>query len=213
MVLSYLLLEDLDPGRPERAQVEKIVREATRCKEIVQGLLEFSRDMPSRMVPVQVNRILEEVLSLVADHLLFQHIDLEVHLDPHLPRVLGDKNRLEQVFVNLLMNSAEAMEGMGRLTVTTSLAPEGDRVRLAFSDTGPGIPENLLGRLFDPFFTTKGVGKGVGLGLAISYGIIQKHLGRIFLEQTGPHGSTFVVELPVLTGAEESGGREEEEGE
>ena len=211
--MLFRSLEDLDPGRPERAQVEKIVREATRCKEIVQGLLEFSRDMPSRMVPVQVNRILEEVLSLVADHLLFQHIDLEVHLDPHLPRVLGDKNRLEQVFVNLLMNSAEAMEGMGRLTVTTSLAPEGDRVRLAFSDTGPGIPENLLGRLFDPFFTTKGVGKGVGLGLAISYGIIQKHLGRIFLEQTGPHGSTFVVELPVLTGAEESGGREEEEGE
>jgi PAS domain S-box-containing protein len=205
MVLSYLLLEDLEPSRPERAQVEKIVREATRCKEIVQGLLEFSRYTPSRMAPVQVNQILEEVLSLMADHLLFQHIDLETRLDPGLPLVLGDKSRLEQVFVNLLMNSAEAMEGLGRLTVVTSRVTEGDRVRLSFTDTGPGIPENLLGRLFDPFFTTKGVGKGVGLGLAISYGIIQKHLGRIFVEKTGPGGTTFVVELPVPTAGEESG--------
>ena len=89
------------------------------------------------------------------------------------------------------------MEGMGRLTVSTSLTPEGNRVRLAFKDTGPGVPENLVSRLFDPFFTTKGVGKGVGLGLSISYGIIEKHLGRIFVEKTGPEGTTFVIELPV----------------
>jgi signal transduction histidine kinase len=75
--------------------------------------------------------------------------------------------------------------------------PEGNRIRLAFQDTGPGIPDSLLSRLFDPFFTTKGVGKGVGLGLSISYGIIEKHLGRIFVEKTGPEGTTFVIELPV----------------
>ncbi len=196
-VLSYLLLEDLDEECAERAQVEKIVKEATRCKEIVQGLLEFSRYMPSRMVPLQVNSILEEVLSLVGDHLLFQHIDLAKNFAPDLPPVLGDKSRLEQVFINLLMNSGDAMEGMGRLTVSTSLHPEGNRVRLAFMDTGPGIPENLRGRLFDPFFTTKGVGKGVGLGLSISYGIIEKHMGRIFVEKTGPEGTSFIIELPV----------------
>jgi signal transduction histidine kinase len=140
---------------------------------------------------------LEEVLSLVGDHLLFQHIDIIKDFSPGLPPVLGDKNRLEQVFVNLLMNSGDAMEGMGRLTVSTSLTPEGNRIRLAFQDTGPGIPENLVGRLFDPFFTTKGVGKGVGLGLSISYGIIEKHLGRIFVEKTGPEGTAFVIELPV----------------
>jgi PAS domain S-box-containing protein len=197
MVLSYLLLEDLDEDCAERGQVEKIVKEATRCKEIVQGLLEFSRYMPSRMTPLQINSILEEVLSLVGDHLLFQHIDLVKALTPDLPLVMGDKNRLEQVFINLLMNSGEAMEGMGRLTVSTSLHPEGNLVRLAFQDNGPGIPENLRGRLFDPFFTTKGVGKSVGLGLSISYGIIEKHLGRVFIERTGPEGTTFVVELPV----------------
>ncbi|MFZ2088789.1 MAG: PAS domain S-box protein [Desulfobaccales bacterium] len=196
-VLSYLLLEDLDEKCAERSQVEKIVKEATRCKEIVQGLLEFSRYMPSRMAPLQVNDVLEEVLSLVSDHLLFQHIDLVKRFDPHLPPVLGDKNRLEQVFINLLMNSGDAMEGMGRLTVTTCLNPDGNRIHLSFQDSGPGIPENQVPRLFDPFFTTKGVGKGVGLGLSISYGIIEKHLGRIFVEKTGPDGTVFVIELPV----------------
>ena len=197
MVLSYLLLEDMQTDCVERAQIDKIIKEATRCKEIVQGLLEFSRHMPSRMVPLQVNSILEEVLSLVGDHLLFQHIDLVKEFHPDLPLVLGDKNRLEQVFINLLMNSGDAMEGMGRLTVSTSLNPEEDRVRLAFRDTGPGIPEGRVPRLFDPFFTTKEVGKGVGLGLSISYGIIEKHMGRIFVEKTGPEGTTFVIELPV----------------
>jgi len=197
MVLSYLLLEDLEPERPERGQVEKIVKEATRCKEIVQGLLEFSRYMPSRMIPLSVNSVLQEVLSLVSDHLIFQHIDLVLDFAPDLPMVLGDKNRLEQVFINLLMNSGEAMEGMGRLGVSTYTHQEGDRVCIAFTDTGPGIPNSLLGRLFDPFFTTKGVGKGVGLGLSISYGIIEKHMGRILVEKSDPEGTTFVIELPV----------------
>jgi PAS domain S-box-containing protein len=200
LVLSYLLLEDIDKARPEWAQVEKIVREATRCKEIVQGLLEFSRYMPAKMAPVNLNLILAEVLSLVEDHLLFQYIDVVKNLDPGLPPVLGDKNRLEQVLINLLMNGGEAMEGMGRLAVSTALAPEGDLVQIRIQDTGPGIPESHLSRLFDPFFTTKEVGRGVGLGLSISYSIIQKHLGRIFVAETGPQGTAFVIELPVLQG-------------
>jgi|UniRef100_A0A7C3SJM1 PAS domain S-box-containing protein len=195
LVLSYLLLEDLDRQRPEWAQVERIVREATRCKEIVQGLLEFSRYMPAKMTPLNLNAVLEEVLFLVEDHLLFQYIEVEKNLDPDLPSVLGDKNRLEQVFVNLLMNGGEAMEGMGRLVVTTFRA--GDMVRVRVRDTGPGIPESHLSRLFDPFFTTKEVGRGVGLGLSISYNIIQKHLGRIFVEETGPQGTSFIIELPI----------------
>jgi PAS domain S-box-containing protein len=197
LVLSYLLLEDLDKSRPEWAQVEKIVREATRCKEIVQGLLEFSRYMPAKMTPLNLNAILEEVIFLVEDHLLFQYIDLVKNLDAALPPVLGDKNRLEQVFINLLMNGGEAMEGMGRLVVSTSMAPERDLVRVSFQDSGPGIPEGHLHRLFDPFFTTKEVGRGVGLGLSISYSIIQKHLGRIYVAETGPQGTTFIIELPV----------------
>jgi len=195
LVYSYLLLEDLE-NRAERTQVEKIVREATRCKEIVQGLLEFSRHMPSKMVPLKVNEVLQEVIFLLEDHLLFQNIQIILELKPDLPLVLGDKSKLEQVFINLLMNSGESMKGEGKLIVTTATAEEGKLVHLRFRDTGPGIPPQYLSRLFDPFFTTKEVGQGVGLGLSISYGIIQKHLGRISVEQTGPEGTVFVIELP-----------------
>jgi two-component system NtrC family sensor kinase len=153
--------------------------------------------MPSKMVPLNLNTTLEEVISLVEDHLIFQSIRLVQRLDPHLPPVLGDKNKLEQVFINLLMNSGESMQGDGRLTVTTEVAKGGDIVLIRFTDIGPGIPEPYLSRLFDPFFTTKEVGKGVGLGLSISYGIIQKHLGRIYVERTGKEGTAFVIELPV----------------
>jgi PAS domain S-box-containing protein len=197
LVYSYLLLEDLEAGAPERTQVEKIVKEATRCKEIVQGLLEFSRHMPSKMVPLSINAVLEEVISLVEDHLQFQNIQLVQGLDPGLPPVLGDKSKLEQVFINLLMNGGESMQGEGRLSVSTTVAKGSDLVFIRFQDTGPGIPEHLLSRLFDPFFTTKDVGKGVGLGLSISYGIIQKHMGRIYVERTGTEGTAFVIELPV----------------
>ncbi len=196
LVYSYLLLEDLDETRPERTQIEKIVREATRCKEIVQGLLEFSRHMPSKMMPLSINALLEEVCSLVADHLLFQSIHLVQELDPELPPVWGDKSKLEQVFINLLMNGGEAMHGEGTLRVSTGLGKRGEVVQIRFADSGPGIPESYLSRLFDPFFTTKEVGRGVGLGLSISYGVIQKHLGRIYVERTGPEGTLFVVELP-----------------
>jgi PAS domain S-box-containing protein len=197
LVYAYLLLEDLAPDQAERTQVEKIIREATRCKEIVQGLLEFSRHMPSKMVPLQINAILEEALSLVSDHLLFQNINLLREFQPDLPPVAGDKAKLEQVFINLLMNCGESMEGEGRLTVATSFKTGMEMVQIRFRDTGPGIPESHLSRLFDPFFTTKEVGKGVGLGLSISYGIIQKHRGRVSVESTSSQGTTFLVELPV----------------
>jgi PAS domain S-box-containing protein len=197
LVYSYLLLEDLEAGASERTQVEKIIREATRCKEIIQGLLEFSRNMPSKMVPLNINTILEEVISLVEDHLHFQSIKIIQNFDPHLPPVLGDKNKLEQVFINLLMNSGESMKGEGLLTVSTALAKGGDLLLIRIQDTGPGIPESYLSRLFDPFFTTKEVGKGVGLGLSISYGIIQKHMGRVYVERTGADGTVFAIELPA----------------
>ncbi len=158
--------------------------------------------MPSKMVPLNINGILEEVFSLVQDHLLFQNIDLALDLDPQLPAVLGDKNKLEQVFINLLMNSGESMKGEGRLTVTTAVVKEGEQVHISFQDNGPGIPENYLRRLFDPFFTTKEVGQGVGLGLSISYGIIQKHMGRIYVERTGKDGTVFVIELPAFRAQE-----------
>lgn len=197
LVYSYLLLEDMSPEQPERRQVEKIIREATRCKEIIRGLLDFSRQGPSTMQPVDLNALLRDLLSLVANHLNFQDVEIETHLAPDLPVVAGDRGKLEQVFLNLFMNAGEAMAGHGTLTVRSSHNLMG-AVEIRVSDTGPGIKPEHLPRLFDPFFTTKRVGQGVGLGLSISYGIIKQHRGRIYVDSSGPHGTTFVIELPSV---------------
>ena len=113
------------------------------------------------------------------------------------PPVQGDKSKLEQVFLNLFMNAGEAMAGHGTLSVTTSQNAQG-AVEIRISDTGPGIHPDHLPRLFDPFFTTKEVGRGIGLGLSVSYGIIQQHRGRIYVDATSVIGTTFVIELPAI---------------
>lgn len=196
LVYSYLMLEDLAPDRPERQQVEKIIREATRCKEIIKGLLDFSRQQPFRLKPVDLNSMLAELLSLVENHLNFQDVGIKKNLAPELPPVLGDKNKLEQVFINLFMNASHAMAGHGVLTVATGQNVLG-AVEIRVSDNGPGIHPEHLHRIFDPFFSTKEVGRGVGLGLSISYGIIKQHRGRIYVDSTAPGGATFVIELPA----------------
>jgi PAS domain S-box-containing protein len=196
LVYSYLMLEDLPPDHPERHQVEKIIREATRCKEIIKGLLDFSRQHPSRFKPIDINTLVTELLGLVENHLSFQNVSLQKHLDPNLPPVQGDKSKLEQVFLNLFMNAGEAMAGYGTLSVTTTQNTQG-AVEIRVSDTGPGIHPDHLPRLFDPFFTTKEVGRGVGLGLSVSYGIIKQHRGRIYADAAAPIGATFIIELPA----------------
>jgi PAS domain S-box-containing protein len=196
LVYSYLMLEDLPDDHPERPQVQKIIREATRCKEIIKGLLDFSRQLPSRFHPIDINALVTELLGLVENHLNFQNVGLQNDLAPDLPPVQGDKSKLEQVFLNLFMNAGEAMAGYGSLAVTTCLNTMG-AVEIRISDTGPGIHPDHLPRLFDPFFTTKEVGRGVGLGLSVSYGIIKQHRGRIYADTSATGGATFVIELPA----------------
>jgi len=196
LVFSYLLLEDMSPQQPERSQVEKIIREATRCKEIIKGLLDFSRQNPSALQPVDINAVIQDLISLVENHLDFQNVDVETFLAPDLPPVYGDKSKLEQVFLNLFMNAGEAMAGHGTLTIRSRRNAAG-AVEIRVSDTGPGIRPEHLPRLFDPFFTTKEAGRGVGLGLSVSYGIIKHHRGRIYVDTDVPGGATFVIELPV----------------
>jgi PAS domain S-box-containing protein len=197
LVYSYLMLEDLPPDHPERSQVEKIIREATRCKEIIKGLLDFSRQLPSRFKPININALVTELLGLVENHLSFQNVNIQKDLAADLPPVQGDKSKLEQVFLNLFINAGEAMAGHGTLSVTTTRNVEG-AAEIRISDNGPGIHPDHLPRLFDPFFTTKAVGRGIGLGLSVSYGIIQQHRGRIYVDATSPIGTTFVLELPAL---------------
>ncbi len=196
LIYTHLLLEDADKDSSEYENLKKIVKETTRCKDIVKGLLEFSRPKEPEMIPTDIHDALNRALAIFEPQSLFQNIKIEREFS-EVPRIIADSSQLQQVFTNIISNAAEAMAGSGLLTIRTSLDKQTDRIRIEFTDTGHGIkPENMT-RLFEPFFSTKEVGKGTGLGLAISYGIIQKHKGSIEVRSKIGKGSTFTVMLPV----------------
>jgi two-component system NtrC family sensor kinase len=128
---------------------------------------------------------------------LFHNIEVVRDYEPDLPSTVMDPAQMQQVFMNLIINAAEAMDGVGRLTVTTRLDTRRRALQASFRDTGHGISEANMARIFDPFFTTKEVGHGTGLGLAISFGIVKEHGGTITVESEEGAGTTFTIELPV----------------
>jgi signal transduction histidine kinase len=155
------------------------------------------------MEPTDLNRALVQGISLLENQALFHNIRIVKDLDPNLPPILANTGQLNQVFMNIILNAAEAMESQGTLTVRTQLGPEQNTVIVEFIDTGCGIKEEHLTRIFDPFFTTKEVGKGTGLGLSMSYGIVEKHRGRIWVKSREGAGATFTIELPVRAETED----------
>jgi PAS domain S-box-containing protein len=197
LIYSSLLMEDLPEADPRRQDLARIVQETGRCKEIVKSLLEFARQSEPRMEPVDVNRAITDGLFFLENQALFLNIRISKRLDPSLPKAFGNAGQLKQVFMNIIINAAEAMHGNGELTIHTSASPDRKTVFMEFSDTGEGIPEENLSRIFEPFFTTKDIGKGTGLGLATSYGIIESHGGRIGVKSRVGEGATFTIELPV----------------
>jgi len=197
MIFSKMLLEDLPADDPRIGDLERICQEATRCKEIVKGLLEFARQTSYKMEPTDLNRALQQGISLLENQALFHNIRIIKDLEPNLPLIMANAGQLNQVFMNIILNAAEAMQGQGTLTVRTRLGPGEETVLIEFTDTGCGIKEEHLTRIFDPFFTTKEVGKGTGLGLAMSYGIVEKHRGRIWVKSKEGAGATFFIELPI----------------
>jgi PAS domain S-box-containing protein len=197
LIFSKMLIEDLPSDDPHKEDLERICGEATRCKEIVKGLLEFARQTSYKMEPTDLNRALVQGLSLLENQALFHNIQIIKDLDPKIPPIMANAGQLNQVFMNIILNAAEAMQGQGTLRVNTRLGPEKDTVVLEFTDTGCGIKEEYLTRIFEPFFTTKEVGKGTGLGLSMSYGIVQKHRGRIWVKSREGEGASFSIELPV----------------
>ena len=204
LIFSRMLIEDLPSDDPRKEDLERICGETTRCKEIVKGLLEFARQTSYETEPTDLNRALVQGISLLENQAIFHNIQIIKNLDPNLPPIRANAGQLNQVFMNIILNAAEAMGGQGALTVNTRLAPEKDTVILEFADTGCGIKEEHLTRIFDPFFTTKEVGKGTGLGLSMSYGIVQKHRGRIWVKSREGEGTTFTIELPVRGEPEET---------
>jgi two-component system NtrC family sensor kinase len=197
LIYSHLLLEDLDKNSPHYENIKKIVKETSRCKDIVKGLLEFARPKEPEMNLIDINDIVERSLSIMERQALFQNINIKKTFASDLPKIVADSAQLQQVFVNIILNAAEAMDGNGVLTLSTSFNGSGKFIEVKFSDTGHGIKEEDKKRLFEPFFSTKEVGKGTGLGLAISYSIIQKHEGTIEVQSQPGKGSTFIVKLPL----------------
>lgn len=203
LIYAHLLLEDTNRNSPQYESLKKIVKETSRCKDIVKGLLEFSRPKEPEMVPADINEAVLRAMALFEPQAMFQNIQVRKELS-ELPQIVADSSQLQQVFTNIIANAAEAMEGKGVLTVRTSLDKTNARIKVEFADTGHGIKSEDMTRLFDPFFTTKQVGQGTGLGLAISYGIVLKHQGWIEVQSEVGKGSSFTVVLPLeRSGADE----------
>jgi two-component system NtrC family sensor kinase len=197
LIYSHLLLEDTNKNSPYYENLKKIVKETSRCKDIVKGLLEFARPKEPETSLTGINDIVNRSLAIIERQALFQNIKIKKSYSSELPKIVADSAQLQQVFTNIILNAAEAMDGNGTLTLRTFLDGGGRYINIQFSDTGHGIKEEDRRRLFEPFFTTKEVGKGTGLGLAISYSIIQKHQGTIEVSSQAGQGATFTVKLPV----------------
>jgi two-component system, NtrC family, sensor kinase len=180
---------------PRSLLIEKIVKQTFRASEIVNNLLNFSRVGSSQFSEVSLNAVVEETLSLVTHPLKTARIEVKQQLQGDLPTVLGSMNRLQQVFLNLFINARDAMPAGGVLEIRTACS--NGTVEVEVSDTGVGIPRDQLHRIFDPFFTTKTTGRGTGLGLSVSYGIIKEHAGKIDVKSAPGRGTQFRLEFPV----------------
>ena len=194
---SHLLLEEDTCSEDERANLQKIVVQANRCRDIIRGLLDFSRQKKPDKTLCNVNTLLQGCISLVEKQAPFHNIKVTSNLQDDLPRVVLDPSQIERVFLNLIINAAEAMDGNGRLSLTTRHNRKKKTVEIRIQDNGHGISRENMNRIFDPFFTTKETGHGVGLGLAISYGIVKEHKGNISVESEPEKGTTFTVGLPL----------------
>ena len=198
-VVGYAqLLLRTDAEERVRRGLEKINREAERCKKIVQNLQTFARKHKPQKDYIGINGILESTLELRAYQLRVDNITVETDLDQELPKTMADFHQLQQVFLNIIINAHQAMATHargGRLALRT--CSEGEEIVVEIEDDGPGIPSEHLGKVFDPFFTTKEVGQGTGLGLSICYGIIQEHKGSISARNKPGGGAIFRVELPI----------------
>jgi PAS domain S-box-containing protein len=203
VVFSCLLLEQTPPDFPGRRKLETIVREASRCRDIVRSLLDFARPGENVRQPADLNAIVQAALELLKGQELFQGIGVVLELEPSAPEVRCNASQLQQAFTNLLVNAAEAISGRGQITVRSWREAGTRRAAVSFADTGCGIPPESLGQIFEPFFTTKQEGHGTGLGLAIVYGIVERHGGTIKVDSCPGQGTTFTVWLPE-TGPEEA---------
>ena len=196
-----------DSGRNHRKEIceslDLIALESRRCGDLVKNLLTFSRATPMNLQPANLNEVIDRSLRLVQHQLDLAGIQVQPQLDPDLPPVVCDAAQIEQVLLALIMNALDAMPQGGNLWLTTSFGHEPNQVRIVVRDDGSGIPPEILPRIFEPFLTTKETGRGVGLGLAISHNILERHNGNIEVQSEPGRGTTFTVTLPWDAASEE----------
>jgi len=199
---THMLLRQKDLPAEVRSDLETIAQETERVRKIVKGLLDFSRQTELDREPTDVNRLVRYTLSLVENQALIKGINLNFEPGEGLPMITLDRNQMQSVLLNIIMNALDATDAGGSITITTNIGistskPGQKGIEILCADTGCGIPPENLNRLFDPFFTTKEVGHGTGLGLSVSYGIVERHGGTIWAQSKVGKGSTFKVWLPT----------------
>ncbi|MHB8862218.1 MAG: sensor histidine kinase [Pirellulaceae bacterium] len=212
LTFAHVLAKQMPAGSEEQQRLQMIAKQAERCATIIRQLLDLSRERRPEKELHDLSALLDQSIALCEHQPRFAAIRIERDDDPAIAQVLVDAGQMQQVFVNLLVNAAEAMPAGGQLMIRTrkltgntssATSVGGDAVQIVFSDSGVGIPPENLRRIFDPFFTSKDVGQGTGLGLAITHGIVEAHGGSIAVESTPGAGTTFTITIP-LNGSEET---------
>lgn len=200
-ILGFAQLAGQVPGLPEqtRRDLEKIVQASLRAREIIKKLLFFGRQTPPAQAPIDLNRVVTEGLTILEPRFAAQAVRLTLRLGSDLPQLVADPGQVQQVVVNLVLNSIQAMPGGGEIEIATE--EDGEFVLLSVTDTGVGMSREVLSQVFEPFFSTKEVGQGTGLGLSVVHGIVTAHKGRIDVSSEPGRGSRFEVRLPVRQGA------------
>ncbi len=197
LIYAELLRESLKDNPQHLSDIQEVIDQTLRCKKIVSDLLEFSRQSIGKASSFQLEYLINRCLNFLINQAMFQDIQVTTDIEPDMPEMVGDMGQLQQVFTNLFINAADAMEGKGKLQIKANYNPETSYFVIKVSDTGPGIPEQLRDAVFDIFFTTKPVGKGTGLGLSISQNIIKLHGGNLTFNCPKEGGTTFKIELPL----------------
>jgi signal transduction histidine kinase len=201
VISSYaqLLSKQINGDGKKGELLDKIIKQTFRASEIVNNLLNFSRTSGTEFGEVQLNKVIRETLALLEHQFKTARVKVQDEMAPDLPMIQGNAGKLQQVFLNLFLNAKDAMPAGGTLRVATS---NGNGVRVVVSDTGSGIAQEHIARIYDPFFTTKTSGRdgrrGTGLGLSVTYGIIQEHAGKIHVESQVGGGTTFYLDFPMM---------------
>ncbi len=197
LTFAHMLLRNAQDHSQGKQDLENIIQATIRCRDIIRGLLDFSRQNVPHKEPSNLNDVVRRAMNLTRNQARIHGVDVVEKLDDSLPPLIIDPNQMQEVFVNIMVNAIDAMPEGGMLTVRTQWVREGDGkwVECAISDTGCGIPPENIERIFDPFFTTKQTDKGTGLGLAVSYGIVSEHNGHISVSSEPGQGTTVTVRL------------------